>query len=160
MNGNYNDIIDRERPVHRGDAFEVRHPKMHRQLRAKQFAPFDALAGFTETVEEHQAVTVRPKELSQEERETINDRLLQIQEDFLAWKRGRKGIGQELLPVRASVTFFLRNARQEEIHRDGVRGDAETVEGNVTAFDAVSQTLRVNGVSIPFSAIYSLKVSN
>ena len=33
-------------------------------------------------------------------------------------------------------------------------------QGDVTAFDAVSQTLRVNGVSIPFSAIYTLKVSN
>ena len=158
MRRDYSDIIDRERPSHHGDAFEARHPKMHRQLRAKQFAPFDALAGFTETVEEHQAVTVRPKELSQEERETINDGLLQIQEGYLAWKRSRKGIGRETPPVRASVTFFLRNTRQEEIHGDGVRGNTAAVQGEVTAFDAVSRMLRVECVTIPFSAIYALKV--
>ncbi|MBR0374051.1 MAG: hypothetical protein IJH91_05955 [Mogibacterium sp.] len=40
------------RPVHDGDAFAAKHPRMHREKRAKQFAPFDALSGFSESIEE------------------------------------------------------------------------------------------------------------
>lgn len=159
MRGNYSDIIGRERPVHHsGDDFDIKHPKMRRQLRAKQFVPFDALAGFTEIVQEHQAVTVRPKELSEEERKDINKILLQIQEAFLFWKKRRKGSCQELSPVTVSVTFFLRNARQEEIHQDGVRGDFRTLEGDVMSFDTVSQVMRVNGTAVPFADICTLTI--
>ena len=35
-----------------GDAFAAKHPRMHREKRAKQFAPFDALSGFSESIEE------------------------------------------------------------------------------------------------------------
>ena len=158
MNPNYSDIIGRERPVHKNDGFDIRHPKMRRQLRAKQFAPFDALAGFQETVEEHQTVTVRPKLLSEGERDGINETLLQIQERFLAWKRDRKRGVPENTPVRVSVTFFKRDRRQESIHADGIRGDTVRLVGNVTAFDAVSQVLRVSGVLIPFSDIYEIGI--
>ena len=158
MNPNYSDIIGRERPVHKNDGFDIRHPKMRRQLRAKQFAPFDALAGFQETVEEHQAVTVRPKMLSEGEREGINETLLQIQERFLAWKRGRKRGMPEHAPVRVSVTFFKRDKRQETIHADGICGDIVRLDGDVTTFDAVSQALRVSGVLVPFSDIYEIGI--
>ena len=156
MKPNYSDIIGRERPVHKNDGFDIRHPKMRRQLRAKQFAPFDALAGFQETVEEHQTVTVRPILLSKGEREGINETLLQIQERFLAWKRDRKRGVPENTPVRVSVTFFKRDRRQESIHADGIRGDTVRLVGNVTAFDAVSQVLRVSNVLVPFSDIYEI----
>ncbi len=39
----YSDIIDKERPLHDGDEFSYRHPKMAEQDRAKIFAPFAAL---------------------------------------------------------------------------------------------------------------------
>ena len=41
----YGDIIMQGRPVHCGDVFSRRHPKMTRQHRAKIFAPYDALRG-------------------------------------------------------------------------------------------------------------------
>ncbi|MBO4863900.1 MAG: hypothetical protein J5517_06020 [Eubacterium sp.] len=47
----YKDIIDKERPRHDGDAFEARHPKMSREARAKIFAPFAALKGHEEAIE-------------------------------------------------------------------------------------------------------------
>ena len=57
MKPNYSDILGRERPVHKNDDFDIRHPKMRRQLRAKQFAPFDALAGFQENAPVRVSVT-------------------------------------------------------------------------------------------------------
>ena len=48
----YNDIIDKERPVHDGDEFEARHPKMPCEARAKIFAPFAALKGYEEAIDD------------------------------------------------------------------------------------------------------------
>ena len=48
----YKDIIDKERPVHNGDEFEARHPKMSRENRAKIFAPFAALKGYEEAIDD------------------------------------------------------------------------------------------------------------
>ena len=48
----YKDILDKERPKHENDAFSLRHPKMERLERAKLFAPFAALKGFEESIDE------------------------------------------------------------------------------------------------------------
>ena len=48
----YMDIIDKERPQHNGDEFDIKHPKMSREQRAKIFAPFAALKGYEETIDE------------------------------------------------------------------------------------------------------------
>ena len=49
---NYKDIIDKQRPIHDGDEFEARHPKMSIENRAKIFAPFAALKGYDEAIDE------------------------------------------------------------------------------------------------------------
>lgn len=48
MNKDYSDIINL--PVHEPDP--VRHPRMSREARAAQFAPFAALTGFEQVVDE------------------------------------------------------------------------------------------------------------
>ncbi len=52
MTDSYEDIIDKKRPVHDNDDFSIRHPKMSREDRAKIFAPFAALKGYEEALEE------------------------------------------------------------------------------------------------------------
>ena len=47
----YKDIINKSRPVHDGDEFEAKHPKMPREARAKIFAPFAALKGYEEAID-------------------------------------------------------------------------------------------------------------
>ena len=56
----YMDIRDKERPVHNGDDFEARHPKMNRKNRAKIFAPFAALKGYEEAIDETGKIHVPP----------------------------------------------------------------------------------------------------
>ena len=46
----YSDIIGLRRPVHDGDVFSRRHPKMAQLNRAKLFAPYAALRGFEDRV--------------------------------------------------------------------------------------------------------------
>lgn len=47
----YKDIIDKSRPEHNGDDFEAKHPHMSRENRAKIFAPFAALKGYEEAID-------------------------------------------------------------------------------------------------------------
>ena len=46
----YMRVLLRGRPVHADDDFALRHPRMERSLRAKIFAPFDALEGFSDRI--------------------------------------------------------------------------------------------------------------
>lgn len=51
VNFRYRDVFLKGRPRHdRYDPFRIRHPRMDRRKRAKIFAPFDALKGFSEAV--------------------------------------------------------------------------------------------------------------
>ena len=47
----YKDIINKSRPEHHGDDFEARHPHMSQENRAKIFAPFAALKGYEEAID-------------------------------------------------------------------------------------------------------------
>ena len=58
----YADIIYKERPLHDGDAFEAKHPRMPREARAKIFAPFAALKGHNEALEETGRTHVLPED--------------------------------------------------------------------------------------------------
>ena len=57
-------VLVRGCPVHAGDDFSLRHPRMERGLRAKIFAPFDALEGFTERIRTRDAALVETMEKS------------------------------------------------------------------------------------------------
>lgn len=47
----YRDVLAKGRPRHdRLDPFRIRHPQMDPGRRAKLFAPFDALRGFSEAI--------------------------------------------------------------------------------------------------------------
>lgn len=48
----YDDIINLKRPVHENDLFSINHPPMDRGRRAKIFAPFAALKGYEEAIDE------------------------------------------------------------------------------------------------------------
>ena len=50
MSYRYEKILGACRPVHQGDAFSIRHPRMPRSQRAKIFKPFAALSGFEEAI--------------------------------------------------------------------------------------------------------------
>lgn len=50
-NFRYRDVLRRGKPVHeKFDRFSIRHPAMPLEKRAKIFAPFDALKGFSDAI--------------------------------------------------------------------------------------------------------------
>ena len=73
-NGKYDDIINMPRHISK------KHPQMSLEMRAAQFAPFAALTGYDEQIEETSRITCHKKELNEELKEILNEKLRIIQE--------------------------------------------------------------------------------
>ena len=69
MRGKYDDIINIEYP------YPSKHEKMSMYERAAQFSPFAALTGYEELIEEEARYVEGKTELSETEKEEINDAL-------------------------------------------------------------------------------------
>lgn len=72
----YDDIINLERP-------ESKYPKMSKEMRAAQFAPFAALTGYEEAVKETARLTDNKRNLCDGMLEVIGSRLYYIKENIM-----------------------------------------------------------------------------
>ncbi|MCD8330320.1 MAG: hypothetical protein LUC27_06525 [Lachnospiraceae bacterium] len=116
----YKDILYRERPW---DAATLqRHPRMSLQDRAKIFAPFAALRGHSERLQEETGKLLRGRrpELSEEESEILNLKLAQIKEG-----------------MRITALYFLAD------HPGSEMGNHISLCGTVTCLDPVSRYIRI-----------------
>ena len=87
----YSDIIDL--PHHQSRV----HPRMSLLNRAAQFAPFAALTGYGDAIDEAARMTDRRVELSEAEQQELNAKL--------------KRLGARL-PAQAEITYFVPDARK------------------------------------------------
>ena len=94
MRGNYDDIINL--PHHTS----TKHPRMTRTARAAQFAPFAALTGLDDEMEETARLTDKKITLDEEQKQVINRELLFI-----------KNNPQRDIPV--IITFFKSDGRKD-----------------------------------------------
>ena len=133
----YGNIIYLDRPVHNGDLFSRRHPKMTN--RAKIFAPFAALVGFEDRVRNKEIEYVARRELSEEEQSYLNKVLNRI-------SRGD----------RVSVKYF-EICSDHESEAFGRLGQYKTVSGCVRWVDAVGQRLVLEDQVIDFGDLYRLE---
>ena len=120
-----------ERPV------SARHAPMRRCDRAAQFAPFAALSGFDETVQEAGRLTQAQIELAENEREALNDALVRL---------------AARLPEQPEVrlTYFQPDAKKSG-------GTYRTILTRVRRLDANAQVLVLtDGTRIPFDALLSI----
>ena len=65
----YDDIIDLEHPTSKN------HPRMNREDRAAQFAPFAELTGYAEEINEAGRLVDKKRELTEEEKESISNKI-------------------------------------------------------------------------------------
>ena len=94
MRGKYEDIINL--PHHTS----TKHPRMTRTARAAQFAPFAALTGLDDEMEETARLTDKKITLDEEQKKVINRELLFI-----------KNNPQRDIPV--IITFFKSDGRKD-----------------------------------------------
>lgn len=125
------ELLEMERPV------SARHAPMRRCDRAAQFAPFAALSGFDETVQEAARLTQAQIELAENEREALNDALVRL---------------AARLPEQPEVrlTYFQPDAKKSG-------GTYRTILTRVRRLDANAQVLVLtDGTRIPFDALLSI----
>ena len=111
----YDDVIWRQHPTSK------KHPRMSRMNRAAQFAPFAALTGYEESIEETARLTDHRIELSEYEIEELNAKLNFIQEHIKE-------------RPKVTITYFQPDERKED-------GAYITVTGKVRRIDEASKVL-------------------
>ncbi len=134
MSGKYDDIINLPHHV------SAKRPQMSRSARAAQFAPFAALVGLDDEMEETARLTDAKPELEEAEKEKINRVLLEIRNN------PQKETAVEL-------TFFRPDGR-----KDG--GAIITRPCTVMRIDEIERKLILSDRSeIEFDNILSIKIS-
>ena len=148
----YREVFLRGRPQHDCcDRFSIRHPKMNVGKRAKIFAPYDALAGFSEAVAAKNVKYVARIELCNEDLDELNRRLDILHNLTYTGRMARAN------RVIVRITYF---APCEDKHHDAyaIRGQYRTVEGVCRNVDPdVSQTICVGNTRIAFADILRIE---
>lgn len=128
----YDDIIDL--PHHVSD----RHPHMPISDRAAQFAPFAALSGFGDTIEETARVTEERIELDDDQKAELDLKLRML---------------RELLPQRpeVSIVYFVPDPRK-------AGGAYVTLSGHIIKMDDFSRVVVMDdGAEIPIDNIFEIE---
>ncbi|PWJ68955.1 MULTISPECIES: hypothetical protein [unclassified Fibrobacter] len=125
---NYDDIINLPYPRNDWNTL-IKHPRMSIENRAKIFAPFAALRGHSDAIEEtaEKRLTIRQDELMEDSRLELDEVLGTLSE--------RLQQGEH--PV-VKVSYFV----QDRVLAEGV-GTYEELEGTVAKLDAVTQTIQI-----------------
>ena len=138
---NYDDIINLPYPNNDWNTL-IKHPRMSIENRAKIFAPFAALRGHSDAIEEtaERRLTIRQDELMEDSRLELDEALGELAERM---ERGEH-------PV-VKVTYFV----QDRVLAEGV-GTYEELEGTVAKLDAITQTIQIVDKVIPLASVKTL----
>ncbi len=113
------------------------HPRMSLEARSAQFAPFAALTGYEDEVEETARITEDRIELDEEIRKTLDEKLKFIQSQI-----NKK--------TKIKITYFI-----PDLKKDG--GSYVTVKGIVRKIDMYNQIIYLaNSVAIPINEILDI----
>lgn len=143
----YKDIAARGRPEHtKMDAFRLRHPSMDVRRRAKIFAPFDALKGFSSAISAKNELYVNKKDLSEEDQAELNRRLTILREMTPNTRLAR----ENAVPVTVTCYYPCTDANSEAF---SVRGQYRTVTGICMKVDPHDKRVLVGTTWIDFKDI-------
>lgn len=148
----YKKVYARGRPRHaKTDAFRIRHPRMTLRRRAKLFAPFDALRGFSGAVAAKNVQYERKRVLNEEDLAEL-DRRMRI----LLALTGTGPLARQNR-VRVSVTWYVP-CQDPDHEAFGVLGSCQTLTGICLGRDPLlPRILRVGEARIPFDDIYGIE---
>ena len=131
--GKYDDIIKLSHHISK------KHPKMSMEDRAAQFAPFAALVGYEDAVEETARITTKRIELNEEERNALDIKLQMLNEQ----------IRIQIYP-NVVIMYFV-----PDLKKDG--GKYIKISGTVKKIDEYKQLMILDDkTEIPISEIISV----
>lgn len=109
--GKYDDIINMPRHISK------KHPQMSLEMRSAQFAPFAALTGYDEQIQETSRFISQKIELNEELKEILNKKLQKIQEKI--------NIKPEI-----TITYFIEDLKKNGGKYVTVKGKARKIDIN------------------------------
>ena len=128
-NHSYDDIINLPHPTSRN------HPRMSLHDRAAQFAPFAALTGHKQLIQETQRLTEDKKELDENKKSILNQKLLY----FIETKE------------KIKITYFKKDQKKSG-------GDYLTTIQRIKKIDSIYKTITLqNGQIIKMEDIYEIE---
>ena len=136
----YKKILEMGRPKHeKYSDFGIRHPSMSCSRRAKIFAPFDALAGFSDRINKKETLYEAKKVLSEEEKASLGRKLTYLNH-LLTKAKYRKVPAPEV-----SITFF-EPCNDPENDAFGTKGIYNNITGTVNHMDLeLNRTITIDG---------------
>ena len=144
-------ILVQGRPCHYQDAFSCRHPQMERRKRAKIFAPFDALDGYSDCIASKRVQYCGKKELDDAEKEELNRRLTILHNLTFNSRMARAN------HVHVRVKYFVPCTDPNSFSY-GRQGRYIVVAGVVRNVDMdVRQAISVDDIVIRFDDIISIE---
>ena len=147
----YQQAFDRGRPRHRdGDAFSQRHPAMDLGRRAKIFAPFDALRGFSAAIIAREVIYEPFRELSEDERAALGRKLALLRPLVRNSRDARES------RVTIEVEFFCP-CDGPEGENDGSFGRYQTRAGLLKGIDPVNGHLLLDDCRIDLEDIREIR---
>ncbi|MBR5109944.1 MAG: hypothetical protein IK099_07095 [Clostridia bacterium] len=146
----YLQVFLQGRPRHDRDDFYFRHPPMEQGKRAKLFAPYDALDGYSESVREKNTVYTDRIIPDESETEELNRRLAILHALTRNSRLAKKN------QVKAAVRYYVPCTDEHSFSR-GIRGQYLTETGTVRKVDLeITRTITVNRNAIPIDDILSI----
>ena len=119
------------------------HPRMPRANRAAQFMPFSALSGYEEAVQETARQTEQFRELDEDSRRRLDEKLQVIQQNL-----------EEKREVSVIITCFVPDK-----YKDG--GSYQEYSGLVKRVDAYRRRiLLLDGTALPIAYISDIQIEN
>lgn len=126
LNNSYEDMLYMPHPTSKT------HPRMSMEKRAAQFAPFAALTGHADAVEETARITQERVELTEDRKEQIDRVLQEVQ-----------------LQDHVVVVYFL-----PDVYKEG--GSYQTVSGMIEKIK--DEKLYISGREIPVADLFSIEL--
>lgn len=111
----YDDIIDYP--------YEMQHIRMSIENRCAQFAPFSALTGFKDLIMEENRVVEKRRDLTEEEKNLINEKLLIIKKNLI----NRPTI---------TILYFLKDELKEGGKYEKITGIIKKINLNYLIFES------------------------
>ncbi len=131
--GKYDDIIFLEAPTSKN------HPRMSMNNRAAQFAPFAALVGYAEAINDSRESLDERKIISEDKKQEIEDLLHKISADLS-------------LNRNIEITYYYTDDKNK-------KGKYLTYKGKVKKIDEQNHAIIfIDKKIIPIKAVYNLKV--
>ena len=147
-------ILVQGRPRHQKDAFSCRLPQMERRKRAKIFAPFDALDGYSDCIASKQVQYCGKIELDDAEKEELNRRLTILHNLTFNSRMAREN------HIIVQVQYYVPCTDPNSFSY-GRYGRYIPVAGIVRSVDMdAAQTITVDDTVIHFADILSIEAAN